>query len=143
MSKWLKLNKENGLLYVSGLIMDCNKPSRSNVIYKPSVFENAWEEYNDKLVTNGVAFGELNPKPNHYVDLTNISHKMLALWVDGNKFYGSAEVLDTPLGKVLREIIDKDIDLDFSVRSISPILDNMIVDGFKLVSIDITHFPEV
>ena len=96
----------NGGMILSGVIQRCGVPNGNGRIYTEGVLKREIGLY-EKLVKENRALGELDHPESNIVNLANVSHKMTAVWMEGEDVYGKLQVLDTPSGKILRATIRK------------------------------------
>jgi hypothetical protein len=73
--------------------------------YSKAILERESEKYIEEFVKNGNAFGELDHPESPIVSLKNASHVVKDLWWKGNDLMGRVELLNTPAGNIVKEII--------------------------------------
>jgi len=73
--------------------------------YSKAILERESKKYMDEFVKNGNAFGELDHPESPIVSLKNASHIVKELWWKGNDLMGRVELLNTPAGNIVKEII--------------------------------------
>ena len=81
-----------------------------------------------------VALGELGHPDGPIVNLDRVSHKIVDLRQEGNNFIGKAKLLDTPMGKIAKNLIDEGVTLGVSSRGIGSLKETR--EGYKLVGED-------
>jgi len=98
-----------------------------------------------KYVNKKRALGELNHPSGPTVNLDRVSHMIVELNQDGNNFYGKAKVLDTPMGKIVKSLIDEGALLGVSSRGMGSLKKvneiNEVQSDFTLSAIDIVSDP--
>lgn len=90
---------------MKGIIQQADTPNQNGRVYPRSVLEPAVSTYVDKFVNSKQAFGELDHPQSHEVSLKNTSHIIKEIWWEGNNVMGTIEVLDTPTGNIVKNIV--------------------------------------
>lgn len=109
---------------IVGPVMVVDKPNLNHRIYPKAVFEKALKEYEEKYVKDRRALGEFGLGGDSVVHLDRVSHLVTAFFWEGNTLNAEIEVLDTPQGKVLRDLLEKDINLTVVPRGIGSLKKN-------------------
>jgi hypothetical protein len=100
----------DGGMILSGVIQRCGVPNGNGRIYTENVLKREIQLY-EKLVKENRALGELDHPESNIVNLANVSHRMTAVWMEGEDVYGKLQILETPSGKILRALVDDDFQL--------------------------------
>jgi hypothetical protein len=107
--------------------------------------EKALSKYNVDQVSKGRAVGELNHPEGPTVNLDRVSHKIDKLEFDGNDVVGKASILETPMGQVVKGLLDGGVTFGVSTRGMGSLKNNgnaMIVnDDYILNAVDIVQDP--
>lgn len=140
------LNKNNGKLIVSGKLQTAGEKNQNNRIYARPILERELKKYS-QLIKERRALGELDHPDSSVVNLQNVSHLILdAKWV-GNDIIGTIEILNTPSGNILKNLIEANVLLGISSRglgSVNEIDDEGTVevgDDFELIAWDFVSNP--
>ena len=137
--------KGNKKYAIEGIFMQAEAKNRNGRIYPKAVMENALNKYNTEQVTQGRAVGELNHPEGPTVSLDKVSHKIESLTWSGNDVVGKATILETPMGQIVRGLLDGGINLGVSTRGMGSLErgnNAMIVkDDFLLNAVDIVQDP--
>ena len=64
-------------------------------------------KYDENYIQKGRALGELGHPDGPSINLDRVSHKIISLKEDGNNFVGKAKLLDTPMGKIAKDLLEK------------------------------------
>jgi hypothetical protein len=95
-------------------------------------------KYDENYIQKGRALGELGHPDGPSINLDRVSHKILSLREDGNNFIGRAKLLDTPMGKVAKSLLDEGVKLGVSSRGMGSIRKedncNVVMDDFMLAT---------
>ena len=123
---------------IKGVFMEADIKNRNNRMYPMNVLEKEVKRYNKEYVQQKRAFGELGHPDGPTVNLERVSHMITKLYPDGKQFVGEAKVMDTPYGKIVKNLIDEGAKLGVSSRgmgSLEPRRDMHIVkDDFYLAT---------
>jgi hypothetical protein len=102
----LRESKEKpGVYEVEGVMQRAIAKNQNGRTYSKAILERESKKYMDEFVKNGNAFGELDHPESPIVSLKNASHIVKELWWKGNDLMGRVELLNTPAGNIVKEII--------------------------------------
>ena len=121
-------------MFIEGVFLQTEQPNRNNRVYKRSIMEREVARYTEKYISNGRALGELGHPDGPTVNLDRVSHKIVSLRQEGNNFIGKAKLLETPMGKIAKNLIDEGVTLGVSSRGIGSLSETR--QGYKLVGED-------
>jgi len=121
-------------MFIEGVFLQTEQPNRNKRVYKRSVMEREVKRYTEEYIKNGRALGELGHPDGPTVNLDRVSHKIVSLTQEGNNFIGKAKLLDTPMGKIAKNLIDEGVTLGVSSRGIGSLSETR--QGYKLVGED-------
>jgi len=123
---------------IKGVFMQAEVKNRNNRMYPMNVLEKEVKRYNKEYVQQKRAFGELGHPDGPTVNLERVSHMITKLYPDGKNFIGEAKIMDTPYGKIVKNLIDEGAKLGVSSRgmgSLEPQRDMHVVkDDFYLAT---------
>jgi len=94
-----------GVFEVEGVMQRAKAENQNGRVYKKPILEREAKKYLEDFVKNGNAFGELDHPESPVVSLKNASHIVKDLWWDGDDLMGRVELLNTPAGNIVKEII--------------------------------------
>ena len=101
---------------IRGPFMQAEVKNRNGRIYPMEVLSKEVEKYNKNFVQQNRAFGELGHPDGPTVNLERVSHRITSLHPDGNNFIGEAKIMDTPMGKIVKNLMDEECKLGVSSR---------------------------
>jgi hypothetical protein len=102
----LRESKERpGVFEVEGVMQRASAKNQNGRVYSKTILERETGKYMDEFVKNGNAYGELDHPESAVVSLKNASHIVKDLWWDGDDLMGKVELLNTPSGNIVKEII--------------------------------------
>jgi len=130
---------------IQGIFAQAEKKNRNGRIYPMPVMEKALNKYNTEQVSKGRAVGELNHPEGPTVNLDKVSHKIDKLDFQGDDIVGEATILDTPMGQIVKGLLDGNVQFGVSTRgmgSLSQRNDTMVVNSdYILNAVDIVQDP--
>ena len=101
---------------IRGPFMQAEVKNRNGRIYPMPVLAKEVEKYNKNFVEQNRAFGELGHPDGPTVNLERVSHRITSLRPDGQNFIGEAKIMDTPMGKIVKNLMDEECKLGVSSR---------------------------
>ena len=101
---------------IRGPFMQAEVKNRNGRIYPYDVLNKEVAKYNKNFVQQNRAFGELGHPDGPTVNLERVSHRITSLRPDGQNFIGEAKIMDTPMGKIVKNLMDEECKLGVSSR---------------------------
>ena len=139
--------KEDGTknYMIEGIFAQADQKNRNGRVYPKPIMEGAIKKYVDEQVSKGRAVGELNHPSGPTVNLDKVSHKITELKMDGSNVIGKARILETPMGQIVRGLLDGEVSLGVSTRGMGS-LENRngvmyVKEDFLLNTVDIVQDP--
>mgnify|MGYP003648664138 FL=1 len=132
--------------YIDGIFMQSEKKNRNGRVYPHGVLMKEVNRYNTQHVLKNRALGELNHPQGPTVNLDRVSHIIKELKEDGDNVYGKAKIMETPMGKIVRNLMSEGASLGVSSRGMGSLkkLDtgiNEVQEDFMLSAVDIVADP--
>ena len=121
-------------LYIEGVFLQGNIKHRNCRMYPMETLRREVSRYNENHVVAGRALGELGHPDGPTVNLDRVSHKIVSLRESGSNFIGKAKILDTPMGRIAKNLIDEGVKLGVSSRGIGSL--KMTREGINVVGDD-------
>jgi hypothetical protein len=125
-------NKKN--LYIEGIFLQGDICNRNGRMYPMATLSREVNRYNETFVQKGRALGELGHPDGPTVNLDRVSHKIVSLEQDGTNFKGKAQLLETPMGKIAKSLLESGVCLGVSSRGVGSL--KMTNEGHKIVGED-------
>ena len=123
---------------IRGPFLQAEIKNRNGRVYPLSILEKEVGRYNKEYIQKNRAFGELGHPDGPTVNLERVSHMITGLHPDGNNFIGEAKVMDTPYGKIVKNLIDEGAKLGVSSRGMGSLEPrrgvNFVKDDFYLAT---------
>jgi hypothetical protein len=138
------VNKANGNLLVEGILATAEVKNGNGRYYSKGLWEREMDKYNE-LVEQRRAMGELDHPESSVVNLKNVSHLINDWWWDGDNVMGKIEILPTPSGNILRELIKSGVTVGVSSRGMGSLEQRgnvmEVQDDFELLCWDFVSTP--
>ena len=123
---------------IRGPFLQAEIKNRNGRIYPMNILEKEVGRYNKEYIQKNRAFGELGHPDGPTVNLERVSHMITALTPDGTNFIGEAKVMDTPYGKIVKNLIDEGAKLGVSSRGMGSLVPSrgaqVVKDDFYLAT---------
>ena len=132
-------------LMIEGIFAQAEIANRNGRVYPRGVLESAVSNYMDSQVAKGRAVGELGHPDSPTVNLDRVSHRITELRWDGNNVIGKAQVLETPMGKIVKGLMEGEVQLGVSTRGMGSLDERggktYVKDDFRLSTVDVVQDP--
>ena len=141
-----KLNEDsNGITIVRGVLQRAGAPNQNERVYPRNILEREAIKYNT-LIKERRALGELDHPDSGVINLKNVSHNIREIHWEGDDLMGTVEILPTPSGNILKELLRAGILLGISSRgmgSVTPLREGGVKVGedFELIGWDFVSNP--
>jgi hypothetical protein len=119
---------------IEGTFLQADICNRNGRMYPLSTLSKEVARYNESFVAKGRALGELGHPDGPSVNLDRVSHKIICLEQRGSNFWGKAQLLDTPMGKIAQSLIGEGVCLGVSSRGVGSL--TVTNEGHKIVGED-------
>jgi len=138
------INKENGNLLVEGILATAEVKNGNGRYYAKELWDREMDKYKD-LIEQRRSMGELDHPESTVVNLKNVSHLINEFWWDGDNVMGKIEILPTPSGNILKELIKNGVSVGVSSRGMGSLEEKGTVmevqDDFELLCWDFVSTP--
>ena len=122
------------MMYIEGIFLQGDICNRNGRMYPMTTLSREVNRYNETFVSKGRALGELGHPDGPTVNLDRVSHKIVSLEQDGSNFRGKAQLLETPMGKIAKSLLESGVCLGVSSRGVGSL--KMTNEGHKIVGED-------
>ena len=123
---------------IRGIFMQADIKNRNGRVYPMEVLDEEVRKYNKNFIQQNRAFGELGHPDGPTVNLERVSHMITSLKPDGKNFIGEAKIMDTPMGKIVKNLMDEGAKLGVSSRGMGSLRQkggaNVVSDDFYLAT---------
>jgi len=125
-------------LYIQGPFLQAEVVNRNGRKYLREVMQKEVQRYNENYVHKNRAFGELGHPDTPTINLDRVSHLTTELYQDGNNWIGKAKILDTPMGTIVKNLIEGGAQIGVSSRGMGSLKNingvNVVQDDFHLAT---------
>ena len=101
---------------IKGVFMQADIKNKNGRVYPMEILQKEVKRYNKEFINEKRAYGELGHPEGPTVNLERASHMITALYPDGKNFIGEAKVLSTPMGEIVKSLMDEGAKLGVSSR---------------------------
>ena len=123
---------------IKGIFMQADIKNRNGRVYPQEVLANEVAKYNKNFIKENRAFGELGHPDGPTVNLERVSHMITSLTPDGKNFIGEAKIMSTPMGTIVKNLMDEGAKLGVSSRGMGSLESkngaNYVRDDFYLAT---------
>ena len=138
------VNSDNGNLMVEGILATAEVKNGNGRYYKKELWDREMEKY-DQVIKERRSMGELDDPESTVINLKNVSHLVIDYNWDGDKLMGKIEILPTPSGNILKELIKNGVTVGVSSRGMGSLEQNggvmEVQDDFELLCWDFVSTP--
>ena len=124
--------------FIEGIFLQAELKNRNGRMYPMKTLAREVAKYDENYIRKGHALGELGHPDGPSINLDRVSHKITSLSEEGTNFVGRAKLLDTPMGKIAKTLLDEGVKLGVSSRGMGSIIKkencNMVADDFMLAT---------
>jgi len=136
---------EDGAVYLTGRIQTAGKKNGNGRVYPRPVLEKEIKKY-QRIVADNRATGELDHPEDSVINLKNVSNMIVECLWNGDDVMGKIKVLDTPSGRILKDLINAGVKLGISSRGLGSVNEGYngvieVNDDFQLICFDIVSEP--
>ena len=134
----------DGGMILSGIMQMTETQNGNGRVYQHSTMVREVKNY-QKLVKENRALGELDHPDDSVINLKNASHMVTEIWMDGKNVMGKIKVLETPSGKILKELVNGGVTVGVSSRGMGSVREDkgktIVEDDFQLICFDMVSEP--
>jgi hypothetical protein len=124
--------------WIQGPFLQSEVKNHNRRIYRKPVIMKEVQRYTSAKLNDNQAVGELGHPDTPTINLDRVSHKIISLTEDGNNWIGKAKVLDTPFGKIVKNLMDEKVKFGVSSRGLGSLREvngiNEVQDDFYLIT---------
>ena len=136
-----------GGFVVHGVLQRAGAKNQNGRVYPRNILERECHRYQQEYIDQHRALGELDHPESSVVNLNNVSHNILKIWWKGDDLLGAVQILETPSGKILKELFKAGITLGISSRGLGSVKELRsegvveVQDDFELICWDFVSNP--
>jgi hypothetical protein len=139
-----KRRVSEGTMILTGMVQHAGRLNGNGRIYPRPVLEREVQKY-QALVKERRALGELDHPEDSVINLKNASHLITEMWWDGDRVMAKMEILNTPSGQILKELVNGGVKLGISSRGLGSVRNEVrgtiVEEDFQLICFDMVSEP--
>jgi hypothetical protein len=128
-------------MFMEGIFVQGNVKNANQRVYPVNEIANAVESVQKKIDEGFPVLGECDHPPELTVNVDRVSHIIESMWMDGPNGYGKLKIVPTPMGNIIRTLIESGATLGVSSRGSGEVGPNGEVKNFEIVTVDIVAQP--
>ena len=135
-------NDELKTLYMKGIFIQGGVKNANERVYPVSEIENAVDTLNKQISEGYSVLGEVDHPDDLKINLDRVSHMITSMWMDGANGFGKLKILPTPMGQLVRTMLESGVKLGVSSRGSGNVNDmDGKVSDFEIITVDIVAQP--
>jgi hypothetical protein len=135
-------DKDGKSLYLKGIAIQGGIRNQNQRVYPVREIENAVNTLNDQIKEGYSVLGEVDHPDDLKVNLDRVSHMITQMWMEGPNGYGKMKILPTPMGNLVRTMLESGVKLGVSSRGSGNVSDmSGEVSEFEIITVDIVAQP--
>ena len=129
-------------LYMKGICIQGGVKNANERVYPVSEIEKAVGQLNEQITSGYSVRGEVDHTDDLKVNLDRVSHMIESMWMDGPNGYGKLKILPTPMGQLVKTMLESGVKLGVSSRGSGNVNEaNGHVSDFEIVTVDVVAQP--
>lgn len=127
--------------YLKGPFLEAGTVNRNGRKYMLETLQREVKSFYENKIKPNRSLGELDHPPEPTINLDRVSHLITGLEMKENVGYGCAKLIDTPMGRIAKSLVDEGILLGMSTRGVGTLDGDMVKDDYTLITVDIVADP--
>ena len=129
--------------FIRGPFMQANIKNRNGRVYPAEVLDKEVKRYSEENVQKNRAYGELGHPTSPTINLDRVSHMITEMWMDGPNGYGKLKILPTPMGSLVKTMLENGVKLGVSSRGSGNVKEDGPgeVSDFEIITVDVVAQP--
>lgn len=128
-------------LFMKGIFIQGGARNHNQRVYPIQEISRAVEQINECIRRGESVLGEADHPEELTINLDRVSHQVTDMWMDGPNGFGKLKVLPTPMGNIVRTLLECDVKLGVSSRGSGNVDDGGHVSDFEIVTVDVVAKP--
>jgi len=129
-------------LYMKGIFIQGGVKNANERVYPVSEIENAVDTLNKQITEGYSVLGEVDHPDDLKINLDRVSHMITSMWMDGANGFGKLKILPTPMGQLVKTMLESGVKLGVSSRGSGNVSDmDGRVSDFEIITVDIVAQP--
>lgn len=129
-------------LYMKGICIQGGVKNANQRVYPVAEISNAVKQLNEQITGGYSVLGEVDHPDDLKINLDRVSHMITEMWMDGPNGYGKLKILPTPMGTLVRTMLESGVKLGVSSRGSGNVQESSgNVSDFEIVTVDVVAQP--
>ena len=129
-------------LYMKGICIQGGVKNANERVYPVTEISNAVKQLNDQVSVGNSVLGEVDHPDDLKINLDRVSHMIESMWMDGPNGFGKLKILPTPMGQLVKTMLESNVKLGVSSRGSGEVNESTgNVAGFEIVTVDVVAQP--
>jgi hypothetical protein len=129
-------------LFMKGICIQGGVKNANSRVYPVSEISNAVKQLNDQITSGNSVLGEVDHPDDLKINLDRVSHMITEMWMDGPNGYGKLKILPTPMGTLVKTMLESSVKLGVSSRGSGNVAESTgDVSDFEIVTVDVVAQP--
>ena len=130
-------------LYMKGVFIQGDKRNQNQRVYPVNEIGKAVKTLNDQIAGGYSVLGEVDHPDDLRINLDRVSHMITEMWVDGTDGYGKLKILPTPMGQLVKTMLESGVKLGVSSRGSGNVREDGSgeVSDFEIITVDVVAQP--
>ncbi|CAB4123111.1 prohead core scaffolding protein and protease [uncultured Caudovirales phage] len=132
---------QNKHMYMKGIFIEGSLRNQNGRVYPTHEIRKAVDQIKEQIRKNNSVLGECDHPQELQIHLDRVSHKITDMWMDGNNGMGKLQILPTPLGNIIKTLLESGVKLGVSSRGSGNVDDSGQVSDFDMLTVDVVANP--
>lgn len=136
--------RNNGVMFLTGVMQRADAENGNGRVYPREILEREVANY-QKTIQENRAVGELDHPEESVINLKNVSHVVTQMWWQGNDVMGKIKILNTPSGRIAKDLVESGVTLGISSRSLGSVHESkgktVVEEDLQLICFDLVSEP--
>ena len=128
-------------LFLKGICIQGGVRNANERVYPVNEIGRAVKTLNDQIETGYSVLGEVDHPEGLNINLDRVSHMMTNMWMEENNGYGKMKILPTPMGQLVKTMLESGVKLGVSSRGSGEVNESGDVSGFEIITVDVVAQP--
>ena len=128
-------------LYLNGICIQGDIRNANQRVYSSQEIGRAVKTLNEQISGGYSVLGEVDHPQDLKINLDRVSHMITKMWMDGPNGYGKLKIIPTPMGQLIKTMLESGVKLGVSSRGSGEVDNSGNVNGFEIITVDIVAQP--
>lgn len=128
-------------LYLNGICIQGDIRNANQRVYSSQEIGKAVKTLNEQIAGGYSVLGEVDHPQDLRINLDRVSHMITKMWMDGPNGYGKLKIIPTPMGNIIKTMLESGVKLGVSSRGSGEVDGNGNVQGFEIITVDVVAQP--